>query len=176
MEREEILKNAEEARSNPEVKGLDPIVDSIILSTNPSIGQEDLVIQGYRYVVRAVQGTNLSSRNVGREGQEPIGLSYIIMIASYKPSKIPGTYQPFVKNKVSPPWEEVNINNQPYYHRSVNYGYGVEVASATIIQNDCYVVTFYRNDYEENPDSWINYLVDTNQILQNTDEPLCEGT
>ena len=177
-EKSAILEAAEKARENPEVKGVDPVIDHILLSTNLSIGDKSQKFKGILYTQGSVPGANQAVRIFNKEYLDTNDDDHVLIIATHNPSKFPSRFTQIKNNadKGNYNFLKTIINDQSYFSKSINYGLGIEVASMVIKDDDCYVLTFLRLNFDDNTSPWIDYLIDVNTIILSTDQPLCEGT
>lgn len=174
IEKDKILEAAAEARLNPQVEGIDPVLDEFLLTTDVSIGQENFEFKGIRYSEQQVLGLNIASRFMYYDFSES-EYYYVRIMAGNDKTKFPYDYWQVLNDKETGAWTRVSVNQQPYFYKSK--WSGSEVAAFVDMGDGCSVVVVVNDDsFSDVVYSWIDYLVDTRLLLLSTDLPLCEGT
>lgn len=174
IDKDKILEAAAEARLNPEVEGIDPVLDKFLLTTDISIGQESFEFKGIRYSEQKILGLNIASRFMYYDFSESEDY-YVRIMAGNDKTIFPYDYWQVVNGRETGAWTRVLVNEQPYFYRE-NWR-GSEVAAFVDIGDGCSVVVVVNNNsYSDVVYSWIDYLVDTRILLLSTELPLCGGT
>lgn len=168
IDRQATMEAQAQMRANPEISGQDPILDKILLQTDPSIGNDMYDWKGPKLTETSIPGVNAATRLVYFESSDDSSpYDYVKLMSTLDSSHFPPAFSQVINGVDTGAFTAVEMNGYKYY-----YNDAYQAVMYMTVDETCHILA-YAKELIGHPDGWLLYMAALRDLIMVTDAPYC---